>query len=72
MFIIVFLCGLAVTQAQNLQVNTTEGLIDGNRASTGDYYVFYGIPYAAPPVGENRFKVRTIDKDILYPILLSH
>ncbi|KOB73502.1 Carboxylesterase ae27 [Operophtera brumata] len=48
MFILLFLCGLAVTQAQNLQVNTTEGWIVGNIASNGVYHVFYGIPYAGP------------------------
>lgn len=57
MFILVLLCGLAVTQAQNLQVNTTEGWIKGIRPSNGNYHVFHGIPYAGPAVGENRFKV---------------
>lgn len=46
-----------MTQAQNLQVNTTEGLVEGQKAVDGNYNVFYGIPYANRTDGENRFKV---------------
>lgn len=36
------------------QIN--QGKIQGNVESDPDHIVFYGIPYAAPPVGDNRWK----------------
>ncbi|MGY1849209.1 MULTISPECIES: carboxylesterase/lipase family protein [unclassified Blastococcus] len=37
-----------------LVVPTTEGAVEGT--STGNYRLFQGIPFAAPPVGELRFR----------------
>nr|WGO51710.1 putative antennal esterase CXE6 [Ectropis grisescens] len=59
MFVLLLLCALGVTHAQNIQVNTTEGWVEGQRASDGNYNVFYGIPYAGPTDGQNRFKAPT-------------
>lgn len=57
MFFMLLLCaGLAHAQ-QNLQVNTTEGVVVGAMAAGGAYYNFYGLRYGAPPTGDNRFKV---------------
>ncbi|XP_063823083.1 juvenile hormone esterase-like [Ostrinia nubilalis] len=42
-----------------VQVKVTEGILDGEKVSSeicGTYYSFKGIPYAAPPVGNLRFK----------------
>lgn len=48
---------VSFTAAQDsLQVNTTEGTVEGSRAADGDYLTFYDIPYAGPTSGENRFK----------------
>lgn len=59
MFVLVLLCALGVTQAQNLQVNTTEGTVEGQKATDGNYNIFYGIPYAGRTDGQNRFKAPT-------------
>lgn len=48
----------SIAYAHGLQVNTTEGVVEGLKASDGDYYSFYGVPYAGPTSGQNRFKVR--------------
>ncbi|XP_026332888.1 esterase FE4-like [Hyposmocoma kahamanoa] len=39
-------------------VNATEGMIRGHVVDEGnyEYLAFYGVPYAAPPVGNMRFK----------------
>jgi hypothetical protein len=56
-FICVALC-CAVVQADNsVKVNTTEGTVIGYKASDGNYYAFYGIPFAGDTSGNNRFKV---------------
>ncbi len=38
------------------QVKTTGGLVQGTTADNGAVKVFRGVPYAAPPVGELRWK----------------
>lgn len=38
----------------------TEGGIVRGRVINEEYVAFLGIPYAAPPIGINRFKVRAI------------
>ncbi|XP_028177242.1 esterase E4-like [Ostrinia furnacalis] len=53
---------LFVTQvnSQTFQVKLKQGKIIGKRSETvfdgRSYYVFYGVPYAKPPVGKLRFK----------------
>lgn len=51
--VLLYMCGYVY----GLQVNTTEGVIEGDKAVDGDYYVFYGVPYAGNTDGNNRFKV---------------
>lgn len=51
---------LLCAYAHGLQVNTTEGIVEGRRALDGDYFTFNSIPYAGPTDGENRFKVSVI------------
>ena len=44
-------------------VELPNGQISGRDATTAEnipYYIFEGVPYAAPPVGELRFKVRKL------------
>ena len=45
--------GVAAAQAQ---VKTTAGLVKGAASDDGRIRVFKGIPYAAPPIGESRWK----------------
>lgn len=40
----------------NLIVNTSLGPIQGNQGNTTSCASFYGVPYAAAPVGQSRFK----------------
>jgi hypothetical protein len=50
----------AVETRRNCFVNTTLGPVEGSteRSRHGKYFCsFRGIPYAAPPIGELRFKV---------------
>lgn len=55
-FLNVFMFILSSACVCGFQVNTTEGVIEGLKAGDGDYHVFYGIPYAGPTEGNNRFK----------------
>lgn len=57
MFVCVFMSILACVYAHGVRVNTTEGAVEGFKTLIGDYYEFYGIPYAGPTDGHNRFKV---------------
>ncbi|XP_030034911.2 venom carboxylesterase-6 [Manduca sexta] len=50
---------LSSALAQEIRVNTTEGVVEGVRAPDGNYFAFYDIPYAGPTSGENRFKAPT-------------
>lgn len=42
-----------------VQVTVSEGILEGElvQDEVTNYFSFKGIPYAAPPVGELRFKV---------------
>jgi para-nitrobenzyl esterase len=42
--------------ATEAQVRTDSGLIEGTASADGRISVFKGIPYAAPPIGELRWK----------------
>lgn len=55
-FVILFLlsCMVAVAQ-QGSVVKTNYGLVEGY-TTANKIHVFKGVPYAAPPVGENRWK----------------
>lgn len=43
-------------QGSDLQVVTRAGIVEGSRSADGQILIFKGIPYAAPPVGELRWK----------------
>lgn len=34
------------------------GIVSGEKYWDGDFYTFYGIPYASIPTGRDRFKVQ--------------
>ena len=53
---IVFLASLAMTTVAAAQVKTTGGLVKGTTSTDGRIRVFKGIPFAAAPVGELRWK----------------
>jgi para-nitrobenzyl esterase len=42
--------------ALNAQVRVTGGLVEGTTSADGKVEIFKGLPYAAPPVGELRWK----------------
>ena len=46
--------GIGSAKAPLLRVQTTVGTVEGSRV--GDLAVFNGLPYAAPPVGELRWR----------------
>jgi para-nitrobenzyl esterase len=49
-------CGLAASGQAAAQVKTATGLVEGTTSSDGRIRIFKGIPFAAPPVGELRWK----------------
>jgi len=53
---IVFLASLAMTTVAAAQVKTTGGLVKGTTSTDGRIHAFKGIPFAAAPVGELRWK----------------
>lgn len=57
LFIAIFflLVGNIVTAQQSSVVKTNYGLVEGYTTSS-KVHVFKGVPYAAPPIGENRWK----------------
>lgn len=59
--LVIFYC-ITITYA-NVIVETKLGKVAGKRVDSiipnEKYYSFLGIPYAEPPVGELRFKVRS-------------
>jgi para-nitrobenzyl esterase len=44
----------ALLEAQDVRVKTVNGTISGSK--TGDIFIFKGVPFAAPPVGDLRWK----------------
>lgn len=45
-----------------VQIKVNEGMLEGDFVINeygGTFYSFKGIPYASPPIGHNRFQVRT-------------
>ncbi|XP_049876611.1 venom carboxylesterase-6-like [Pectinophora gossypiella] len=72
-YLLVLVCALAPVfgQEQTLQVNITQGIVQGSIAPDGIYYTFYGVHYAGAPVGQNRFKAPTPAPS--YPgVLIAH
>ena len=45
-----------VPNPSTVTVNTTLGPVEGTALAPGECVSFYGVPYAAPPIGVNRFK----------------
>ena len=55
----VWLSGLSLLSAQEstpVQITTAHGILEGVVSSDGSVRTFKGIPYAAPPVGDLRWK----------------
>ena len=46
----------ASTNSENVIVNTTLGPVEGAPSSATKCATFYGLPYAAPPIGDLRFR----------------
>ena len=53
---IALVTSIAAAGSAVAQVKTTAGLVQGKTTADGKVRVFLGIPYAAPPVGEFRWK----------------
>ena len=53
---IVLAAGLGWNDVADVQVKTTGGMVRGAAMADGRVRVFKGIPYAAPPVGDLRWK----------------
>ena len=49
-------CPLFGQAVDDLQVRTQSGVISGSVTAEGDVRVFRGVPYAAPPVGDLRWR----------------
>lgn len=54
------LIGVLATQKEDYRHVTLEGLgeVKGMKYWDGEFYEFYGVPYAIPPKGRDRYKVR--------------
>ena len=50
--------------SQNVDLELDEGILRGFRhrlkGNVGEIAIFFGIPYAQPPIGEFRFKVKKL------------
>ncbi len=53
---LLFAFRISYAQNKELNVKTGAGIVSGITNKTGDIYIFKGIPFAAPPVGELRWK----------------
>ncbi|MBI4520849.1 MAG: carboxylesterase family protein [Gemmatimonadetes bacterium] len=53
-----FIMGVAAAASAAISdpVGTEQGLISGTAAASGDVRIYRGVPYAAPPAGERRWK----------------
>ena len=47
---------ISMSAAAAAQVRTTGGLVKGTTSADGKIRIFKGIPFAAPPTGEHRWK----------------
>lgn len=57
-FLILTTCVLARYVNCYKDVEIVSGVVRGYLAEDGDYLAYLGIPYAAPPIGNRRFKVK--------------
>lgn len=55
-FFLVFLCLSGIIQGQNLVVKTRAGKIKGTTNADNTVQIFKSVPFAAPPVGDLRWK----------------
>lgn len=54
--LLLFACMAAFAQTDFVVVNTGAGAVSGIVNTSGDVHIFKGIPFAAPPVGDLRWK----------------
>ena len=47
---------LSAAECVSAQVRTTAGIVEGTTSAAGKIKIYKGIPYAAPPVGNLRWK----------------
>ena len=52
----VLLAGSLVSSADSLTIKTEDGKVHGKLINSGAVRAFQGLPYAAPPVGDLRWK----------------
>nr|AQY62755.1 carboxylesterase [Pieris rapae] len=56
MWSLIFLFIFSVSAEDSKTVELDSGWVEGKKYWNGDYYEFYGIPYASVPTGRDRFK----------------
>ena len=54
--LLIFIATAGDTQTKNFVVQTNAGKVSGTINKDGNIHIFKGIPFAAPPVGELRWK----------------
>jgi para-nitrobenzyl esterase len=54
--VILLMASLGWSGVAAAQVKTTDGMLKGGKSADGKISIFKGIPYAAPPVGDLRWK----------------
>ena len=53
---VVLLCLWVTLSSSEYIVNTSYGLIEGEKSFLSDVVYYKGVPFAAPPVGDLRFR----------------
>lgn len=49
--------GLVYAEGDFRTVELEQGFVRGEKFWDGDYYEFYGVPYATAPTGRDKYKV---------------
>lgn len=59
-FFTLYLCFSAGGNAEFKEVQIVQGRVKGYKSKYGNFFEFFGIPYATAPTGPNKFKVSLI------------